>query len=99
MSGTLCFFHSTDNEQHYLICYDSQVDQIINQIKIDSPLKDMIVFKADSAVKDPVYYLTVIDQTGQLLETFFVQQSQPLSRLLEDVRLQKPTVLSPVHTI
>jgi hypothetical protein len=67
ISGTLCFFNGIQNEQSYLICYDSQIDEITNQIIVDNPLKQMIVFKLDASIRDTVYYLSVIDTLGEVI--------------------------------
>ncbi|CAF0726691.1 unnamed protein product [Adineta steineri] len=64
ISGTLCFFNGTQNEQSYLVCYDSQVDEIINQIPIDNSFKQMNVFKNEASVKNTIYFLSIIDKLG-----------------------------------
>ncbi|UJR33698.1 hypothetical protein I4U23_021127 [Adineta vaga] len=63
-SGTLCFLNGMFNEQSYLVCYDNQVDEIVNQVMIDSVLKQMIVFKLEASIKNTIYFLSVIDKSG-----------------------------------
>ncbi|CAF2078436.1 unnamed protein product [Rotaria magnacalcarata] len=64
ISGTLCFFNGIQNEQAYLVCYDNQIDEIINSTTVENPLQNMIVFKSDSSIKDTIYFLSVIDKLG-----------------------------------
>ncbi|CAF1054515.1 unnamed protein product [Adineta ricciae] len=64
ISGTLCFFNGIQNEQSYIVCYDNQVDEIVNQVPIDSLLKQMVVFKTETSIKNTIYFLSVIDKSG-----------------------------------
>lgn len=54
------------NEQSYLACYDSQVDEITNSIPIDNALQHMIVFKSDAPIRETIYFLSVIDKLGMM---------------------------------
>jgi hypothetical protein len=63
-TGHLCFCYGQCHEEHVLLCYDSHVDEMIYQVKLDYALKQMLVFKSDEAAHETIYYLSVIDHLG-----------------------------------
>lgn len=41
------------------------MDEVIDQVAIDSVLRQMVVFKTEASLKNTIYFLSVIDNAGE----------------------------------